>query len=110
MAGEITHASRFTMRCSDSSHVPPASHDAGNCSDPNAPPMGLRVRLKSSFDVSTYNATAQIFLRAWKKYGLILADNGSNFFVTGEDSPNWNDDDLNALKNVPASAFEVVSP
>jgi hypothetical protein len=113
VAGVITHAIRMTVTCTSAAMVSPATHQAvpGGCSgNANAPPMGLRVRLKANFDISTYNATAQIFLRAFKKYGMIIADNGSNFYFQSEDSPNWNDDDLNALKAVPASAFEAVAP
>ena len=72
--------------------------------------MGLRVRMKAAFDISSYNATAQVFLRAFKKYGLILADNGSNFYFQSEDNPNWSNTELNDLKRVPASAFEAVAP
>jgi hypothetical protein len=110
MAGEITHAVRFTVKCTTGSYVPPATHDAvpSKCDPTNAPPMGLRVRLKADFDISAYGPTAQVFLRAFKKYGMILADNGSNFYFQSEDNPAW-PDDVNDLKNVPASAFEVLA-
>ena len=108
MAGEITHALRFTMSHSAASHIAPATHDAG--SGTNAPPMGLRVRLKASYDASGLAPEAQVFARAMKKYGMILADNGSNFFFQSEDNPNW-PDAINDLKMIPASAFEaIVSP
>jgi hypothetical protein len=113
LAGEITHAIRFTVKCTAPMYIAPATHQAvpGGCAgNTNAPPMGLRVRLKASFDVSSYNATAQVFLRAFKKYGMILADNGSNFYFQSEDSPAWDDDEINDLKRVPANAFEVVGP
>ena len=113
LAGEITHAIRFTVKCTAPMYIAPATHQAvpGGCAgNTNAPPMGLRVRMKASFDINSYNATAQVFLRAFKKYGMILADNGSNFYFQSEDHPAWDDDELNDLKRVPASAFEVVSP
>ncbi|MDB4891703.1 MAG: hypothetical protein JWL61_3558 [Gemmatimonadetes bacterium] len=70
--------------------------------------MGMRVRLKASFDVSPYPADVQVILRAMKKYGMILADNGSGWFVSGAPDPRWNDDKLDGLKQVPSSAFEVI--
>ena len=112
-AGAINHAIRFTLRCTAPSYVAPATHQAvpGGCAgNTNAPPMGLRVRLKASFDISGFNATAQVFLRAFKKYGLILADNGSNFYFQSEDSSQWSNDEIDNLKDVPASAFEAVAP
>jgi hypothetical protein len=107
-AGEITHALRFTLSHTAARHIAPATHDAG--SGTTAPPMGLRVRLKASYDASALAPDAQIFVRAMKKYGMILADNGSNFYFQSEDNPNWSDG-INDLKTIPASAFEaVVSP
>jgi hypothetical protein len=110
MAGEITHAIRFTVKCTTGSHVPPATHDAvpDKCDPTGKPPMGLRVRLKGDFDTTGYGPTAQVFLRAFKKYGMILADNGSNFYFQSEENPAW-PDDVNDLKRVPASAFEVLA-
>jgi len=107
-AGEITHALRFTMSKTAARHIAPATHDAG--SGTTAPPMGLRVRLKASYDASALAPEAQVFVRTMKKYGMILADNGSNFYFQSEDSPNWDDDELNELKRVPPSAFEAVAP
>ena len=72
------------------------------------PPMGMRVRLKASFDISGYSPSMQVILKALKKYGMILADNGSNWYISGAPDPRWNDDDLNTLKNVKGSNFEVV--
>jgi hypothetical protein len=115
MAGEITHAIRFTLPCTSDARVPPATHQAvpGGCaSRPAAPPMGLRVRLKASYDISGFDPIVQTFLRAFKKHGLILADNGgssSTFFFQSEDSAAW-PDAINDLKNVPVSAFEAVVP
>ena len=107
-AGVITHALRFTMSKTAARHIAPATHDAG--SGTTAPPMGLRVRLKASYDVSALAPEAQVFVRAMKKYGMILADNGSNFYFQSEDNPNWSDG-INDLKMIPASAFEaIVSP
>jgi hypothetical protein len=108
MAGEITHALRFTLSRTAARHIAPATHDAGSGS--TAPPMGLRVRLKASYDASALAPVAQVFVRAMKKYGMILADNGSNFYFQSEDNPNW-PDAINDLKMIPASAFEaIVSP
>ena len=109
MAGEITHAIRFTLKCTTDSHIPPATHDAvpSNCNPANGPPMGLRVRLKADYDGSKLSPEAQVFVRAFKKYGMILADNGSNYFFQSEQSPSWSDG-INDLKQVPASAFEAV--
>jgi hypothetical protein len=117
-AGEITHAIRFTVPCTTGSYVAPATHEAvpgmaGCAGNANAPPMGFRVRLKASFDISGYAPMAQVFLRAFKKYGLILADNGgssSGFFFQSATDANWPDDEINDLKNVPVSAFEAVAP
>ena len=111
-AGEIRHAIRFTMPCTRSNYVFPASHFAvpGTCSDdPSHPPMGLRVRLKADYDISSFNPTAQVILRAMKTYGMILADNGSTFYFQAETNPGWNGDEQQ-LKEVPATEFEVVTP
>jgi hypothetical protein len=70
--------------------------------------MGLRLRLKAGFDVSSYTGQARVVLDALKKYGMIVADNGSNWYITGAADTRWNDTDLNQLKTVPGSAFEVV--
>src|SRR5262249_29870516 len=108
MAGEITHALRYTLPCTSDARVPPATHQAvpGGCAgNANAVPMGVRVRLKASYDISGFDPMVQTFLRAFKKYGLILADNGgrsSTFFFQSEDSPNW-PDAINDLKQVPVS-------
>jgi hypothetical protein len=115
MAGEITHALRYTLRCTADDRVAPATHQAvpGSCAgNTNAPPMGVRVRLKASYDISGFAPIVQTFLRAFKKHGLILADNGgpsSTFYFQSEDSQSW-PDEINDLKNVPASAFEAVNP
>jgi hypothetical protein len=111
---EIRHAIRFTLRCTRAQYVAPASHYAvpGGCdpNDPDAPPMGLRMRLAASFDVTGFSQDARVILRAMKRYGLILADNGSDFYFQGEADARWSDGLVGELKRVPASAFEAVTP
>jgi hypothetical protein len=107
-AGEIDHALRFTAARTRKAHVWPARHDASDIADANVPPMGQRFRLKAGFDISSFPADAQVILRALKKYGMILADNGSNWFVSGEPNAGWDDDALNALKRLRGSDFEAV--
>jgi len=108
-AGALNHAVRFTMNHTSQGHIHPATHDAATSSAQWAPPMGLRIRLKASYDISGFTGNSLVILTAFKKYGLILADNGSDFYFTGSTNTSWNDNDLNQLKNVPASAFEVVN-
>ena len=88
--------------------IHPATHFASSITAADAPPMGLRLRLRADFDTSGYTGDSRVILEALKKYGLIVADNGSNWFITGATDSRWDDDDLNQLKNVPGSAFEVV--
>ena len=107
-AGAINHALRFTVPTSQKAFVLPATHWASTTTDPNAPPMGLRLRLKASFNISAYPADDQVILTAMKKYGLILADNGSAIFVSGAPDNRWNNTNLSLLKQVTASNFEVV--
>jgi hypothetical protein len=107
-AGEVKHALRFTVQRSQRGYVFPATHFASSSTDPNRPPMGLRFRLKPSFDLSGFHGQSLVILRALKKYGMIVADNGSNWFITGAADPRWDDDDLSQMKTVPGSAFEVV--
>ena len=106
-SGNIQHAFRFTVPHTRAAFIPPASHWAGNTSDVNAPPMGMRLRLKASYDISGFSTQMQTILTAMKKYGLILADNGSALYVTGASDSRWGSD-LDSLKTVPATAFEVV--
>jgi hypothetical protein len=106
-AGAIRHALRFTAEKTAKSHIFPARHDAGD-SDPSLPPMGLRVRLKASVDISGYSKQAKVVARALKSYGMILADNGSPWFISGASDRRYNDDDLNKLKGLKGSDFEVV--
>jgi hypothetical protein len=107
-SGQISHALRFTVSRTQRGYILPATHAASSSTDPNRPPMGLRLRLKASFDISRYTGEARVILVALKRYGMIVADNGSNWYITGAADPRWNDDDLNQLKNVPGAAFEVV--
>jgi hypothetical protein len=106
-AGAITHAIRFTAECTNASHIWPARHDAG-VNDPSCPPMGARLRLSKSFDLSGFSPKARVILRAMKRYGLILADNGSDWFFQGTVDRHWHNRLLDQLKTVPASAFEAV--
>ena len=107
--GVIRHAIRVTVERTQRGYIHPATHFASSSSDANLPPMGLRLRLKASFDVSSFPPDARVILTAMKTYGLIVADNGSNWYFTGATDPRWNDDQLNTLKTVPGSAFEAVS-
>jgi hypothetical protein len=104
----IDHAVRFTCPRTRMAFISPARHYASSDTSSALPPMGMRVRLKSSFDVSGYAPEVQVILSAMKKYGMILADNGSGWYVTGAPDPRWDDDRLAGLKQVPSSAFEVV--
>jgi hypothetical protein len=108
-AGEIRHALRFTCQRTQRAYIHPATHWASSSTDPNLPPMGLRVRLKASYDVSSFPASVRVILTALKRYGMIVADNGSNWFITGTHDTRWNDDELGAIKTVPGSAFEAVN-
>jgi len=107
-SGHIDHALRVTVNLTQKGFVLPATHYASSSTDPNRPPMGLRLRLRSDYDLSPFHGQSRVILDAMKKYGLIVADNGSNWFITGAADSRWNDDDLNQLKTVPGSAFEVV--
>jgi hypothetical protein len=107
-AGRIAHALRVTVARTQRGYVHPATHFASDSPDPSLPPMGLRLRLKASFDLAPYHGEALVVLRALKRYGLIVADNGSSWYITGAPAPRWNDEDLNQLKRVPGSAFEAV--
>ena len=107
-AGHINHAIRFTVQHSSAGMTPPASHFASNSSDPHAPPMGMRIRLKSSFNIATFSAANQVILNAMKKYGMIVADNGSSMYISGAPDDRWSNDDLHNLGSVTAGNFEVV--
>jgi len=106
--GHVDHAIRFTTNVTDRRHVWPARHDAGSVSDPSYPPMGARFRLKASFPVSGYRADTRTVLLAMKRYGLVLADNGSPWYFQGTADDRWPTGLLDQLKTIPASAFEAV--
>jgi hypothetical protein len=108
-AGHIDHALRFTVSRTQRGYIHPATHQAGSTTDSNVIPMGARLRLKASFDTSSYHGAALIILKTLKTYGMIVADNGSNWYISGATYTGWNDDDLNQLKNVAGGNFEVVS-
>jgi hypothetical protein len=107
-SGAINHALRFTLQSSETAFTPPASHWAGNSTNQYAAPMGMRVRLQASYDISGFPPQAQVVLAALKKYGMIMADNGSSMYISGDPDNRWNNNDLGTLKTVPASAFEVI--
>jgi hypothetical protein len=107
-AGHVDHAIRFTAQRTDRSYLWPARHQAGAANDPNLPPMGARFRLRSSYDISRLRPDTQVVLRAFKTYGLLLADNGSNWFFQGTAENGWDNGLLDELKSVPASAFDAV--
>jgi hypothetical protein len=106
--GVIAHALRFTAPTTRSAHIYPARHDAGAGTDPTLPPMGLRVRLKSSVSLAGFSKQARTILIALQRYGMILADNGSPWYVTGAPDPHWNDADLHALGGITGDMFEAV--
>ncbi len=107
-AGEIKHAIRVTMSQTQRGYILPATHFASNSTDPDLPPMGLRLRLRADADLSGVTGQALVIATAMQRYGVIVADNGSNWFFQGSHHPGWNDDDLNQLKDIPGTAFEVV--
>jgi hypothetical protein len=104
----IAHALRFTAHNTRRGYISPARHFASSNTSTNLPPMGMRVRLKASFDVSGFSPAMQVILRAMKTYGLILADNGSNWYISGAPDARWNDSELATLSRVKGSDFEVV--
>ncbi|HTZ95637.1 MAG TPA: hypothetical protein VMB18_04525 [Terriglobales bacterium] len=107
-AGKIQHAIRFTLPQSQAAMIPPASHWAATSTNSLAAPMGMRLRLKASYDISSFSPTVQVILTALQHYGMIMADNGSAMYLSGAPNDGWNNDDLHNLGQVPASAFEVV--
>jgi hypothetical protein len=107
-AGRIDHALRVTVAHTQRGYIHPATHFASSSSDPNLPPMGLRLRLKTSFSLAGFHGQSLVVLRALKRYGLVVADNGSSWYITGAPDPRWRDEDLEQIKRVPGSAFEVV--
>ncbi len=107
-SGAINHAIRFTLQNSQAAFVLPATHWAATSTNTYAAPMGMRLRLKASFDISSFSATNQVILTALQKYGMIMADNGSSMYISGAPDDNWNNSDLHLLDGVTASDFEVV--
>ena len=107
-AGAINHAIRFTAVQTDKSFLWPARHQAGTAANPSLPPMGARFRLKPGYDLSRFSAQAQVILRAFQHYGMILADNGSPWYISGASNKHFNDDVLHALGKITGADFEVV--
>ncbi|HXQ00736.1 MAG TPA: hypothetical protein VN845_11815 [Solirubrobacteraceae bacterium] len=108
-AGQIDHALRVTVPATQRGYIHPATHFASDSSDPSLPPMGLRLRLKASYSLAGFRGQALVVMRALKRYGLIVADNGSPWYITGAPNPGWNEENLDQLGRVPGSAFEAVS-
>jgi hypothetical protein len=106
--GHIDHALRFTVESTRRAFIYPARHFASDQTDPNLPPMGLRVRLRADFDTSSYPRQVRVILTALKRYGMIVADNGSNWYVSGSPDRRWNDDALHSIGGVTGADFEVV--
>lgn len=107
-SGQIQHAVRVTLQLSRAAVVPPATNSAATSTNSLAAPMGMRLRLKANYDISGFSPSMKVILTALKKYGMIMADNGANLFVSGTPDSRWNSDELHTLTQVPASAFEVV--
>jgi hypothetical protein len=107
-AGHIDHALRFTVERTRRAYVYPARHYASDLTDPSLPPMGLRVRLRADYPIGSFPPQARVVLAALKTYGMIVADNGTSWYISGEPNAHWSNDDLHTLGRVPGSAFEVV--
>ena len=106
--GVINHALRFTVQNTRNSFIHPATHAASNSNNNNYSPMGMRVRLKAGFDISAYSPHVQVILKALKTYGMFVADNGSNWYISGAPDSRWDDNELGELKSIPGKNFEVV--
>jgi len=106
--GHIDHALRFTVESTRRAYIYPARHFASDQTDPNLPPMGLRVRLRASFDTSGFPRQVRVILTALKRYGMVVADNGANWYISGAPDRRWNDDALHAIDRVTGADFEVV--
>ncbi|HEU0193251.1 MAG TPA: hypothetical protein VFQ71_03575 [Gaiellales bacterium] len=106
--GVINHALRFTVPDTCAGYIYPARHEAGSGSCSSLPPMGLRVRLRSGFDISRLAPQARPIAVALKRYGMIVADNGSPWYITGAANPHWNDDQLHTLDLITGSDLQVV--
>jgi Fibronectin type III domain len=108
--GEIDHAIRITFQSTRRAFIDPATHFASDDCDRDLPSMGLRLRLKASYPIGDISGQARVIATALQRFGAIVADNGSNFFISGSTDRRWNDDNLNQLKEIPGRAFEVVAP
>ena len=108
-AGHIDHAIRFTAPATRRAYIWPARHYASSITDPSYPPMGQRFRLKASFNTSGYPYQARVILNALKKYGMILADNGGAWYITGVPDSRWNNNALHTLQRVKGSDFEAIN-
>ena len=108
-SGHIDHALRFTVENTRRAYIYPARHFASDQTDPNLPPMGLRVRLRAGFDISGYPRQVRVILTALKRYGMIVADNGANWYISGAPDRRWNDDALHTIGGVTGADFEVVN-
>jgi hypothetical protein len=107
--GHIDHALRFTVENTRRAYIYPARHFASDQTDPNLPPMGLRVRLRASVDISGYPRPVRVILTALKRYGMIVADNGANWYISGAPDPRWNDGALHTIDGITGADFEVVN-
>jgi hypothetical protein len=107
-AGKITHAIRFTAQHTDKSYLWPARHQAGTANNSSYPPMGARFRLKSTFDTTGYSTQAKVVITAMQHYGMILADNGSDWYFQGTSEDGWDSNLIDELKQIPASQFEAI--
>jgi hypothetical protein len=109
-SGEIDHAIRITFERTRRAYIAPATHLASDSCNPDRPPMGLRLRLAAGHDISAITGDARVIAEALKRYGAIVADNGSNWFISGSTDRRWKDGNLDRLKSIPGSEFEVVRP
>lgn len=107
-SGRVEHALRFTVSRTQRGYILPATHFASSSEDPDLPPMGLRLRLRRSYDISRFRGQARVILEGLRRHGMIVADNGSDWFISGAPDPRWDNEDLDQLKAVPGSAFEAV--
>jgi hypothetical protein len=107
-SGVINHALRVTVNQTQQAFLWPARHYASSNRNPNLPPMGLRLRLKASVNISSFSRIDQIILTALKRYGMFVADNGTSWFISGSPDSRWNNDELHALTSIPGSDFEAV--
>ena len=108
IAGRVEHAVRVTFESTRDAWIHPASHCAGDTANANAPPMGMRLRLKPGYGLGRFGGPARAIAEALKRYGMIVADNGSNWFFGGSSDRRWDDENLNQLKRIPGSAFQIV--